>query len=67
MEDSKEFAKNAWQDEDFVSLVYYSQGNEEHSNYVDIMKKKYDVDHVYIQTLRGDQEEVDVSWLLIEL
>jgi len=59
MEDSKEYTKNAWQDKEFVSLVYYSQGNEEHSNYVELQKKKYDVDHVYIQTLRADQEELD--------
>ena len=67
IEDSKVFVENAWQDNDFVSLVYYSQGNEEHSNYVELQKKKFKVDHVYIQTLRADQEEVDVSQLFIKI
>lgn len=47
--------------EEFVSLVYYSEGNDEHANYVKLQKRKFNVDRVYIQTMRADQEELDVS------
>ena len=49
------------QKEEFVSLVYYSEGTDEQANYVKLQKQKFDVDHVYIQSLRGDQETMDVS------
>ena len=52
-------------DDKFVSIVYYSHGDEEHANYVKLQKKRFDVDHVYIQTMRADQEEFDVSFSLL--
>ena len=52
------------ENEEFVSLVYYSEGNDEHANYVKLQKRKFNVDHVYIQTMRADQEELDVSMLI---
>ena len=57
----QDFRDNTMKDNNFVSIVYYSHGDEEHANYVKLQKKKFDVDHVYIQTMRADQEEFDVS------
>ena len=52
--------------ENFVSLVYYSHGDDEHANYVKLQKKKFDVDHVYIQTMRADQQEFEVLFYSVK-
>ena len=37
---------------DYITVVYYSRGNEENADYIQSKKDQFEVDHVYLHTLR---------------